>query len=145
MIDLLHWHRLNPENRIPTGRHVVAEQKDFSSVHSHKSLLLPLSWENLRLLTPTEIRGRGGQRQHTVTLDSQQWPHTHTHIVMLWPLVTRPSTPLPSCGPPLMDCFPHSWCLACAVASQDSRRPLGTALFSLSLTLNLQTVSSFTH
>ncbi|CAB1428824.1 unnamed protein product [Pleuronectes platessa] len=31
-----------------------------------------------------------------------------------------------------MDCFPHSGCSACAVASPDSRRPLGTVLFSLS-------------
>lgn len=77
-----------------------------------------------------------------------QWPWTanngHTHI-LLWfgPVLRSPFSS--SCGPPLMDCFPHSRCLACAVASQDSRRPLGTALFSLSLTLNLQTVSNSTH
>lgn len=77
---------------------------------------------------------------------SIQWPwaanngHTHAYCYALAPCCTP--APFP---PPLMDCFPHSPCLACAVASQDSRRPLGTALFSFSLTPNLQIVSNFTH
>lgn len=77
---------------------------------------------------------------------SIQWPwaanngHTHAYCYALAPCCT----PSPF-SPPLMDCFPHSPCLACAVASQHSRQPLGTALFSLSPTPNLQTVSDFTH
>lgn len=120
---------------ILTGSHVVADWKDFS----HKSCPLNFSWENLRVLTLTEIGGCGGYQQHTVTLGSQQWPHTR--ILLCFGPLLHPS-PSP---PPLMDCFPHSPCLACAAASQGSRRPLGTALFSLSPTPNLQTVSDFTH
>lgn len=110
----------------------------FLSV-SHFLLPNELLLGEFRVLTLTDIVGCGGYQQHTVTLGNQQWPHTHT-LLCFGPL-SHP-TPFP---PPLMDCFPHSPCLACAAASQDSRRPLGTALFSFSLTPNLQTVSNFTH
>lgn len=66
----------------------------LNSLHSHRSSLLPSSWEYFKVFTPTEIRGCGGYQQHT-------WPwtanngHTHTHIVMLWPCVVPPSPPLP--------------------------------------------------
>lgn len=68
---------------------------------------------------------------------------THTHTLLCFGPALHP--PLSSRGPLLMDCFPHSRGLACAVVSQDSRWTLGTALFSFFLTRNLQTVSSSTH
>ena len=39
------------------------------NVHSHRSGPLPSSWEYLRGLTPTEVRGCGGYQRHTMTLD----------------------------------------------------------------------------
>lgn len=61
--------------------------KVCSAVHSHRSPnCFPLG--SLKVLTPTEIRGRGGDQQHTMTRSSQQWPHTH--IVVVWPNVECP-------------------------------------------------------
>lgn len=74
---------------IPTGSHVVADWKDFS----HKPCPLNFSWENLRVLTLTEIGGCGGYQRHTVTLGSQQWPHTR--ILLCFGPLLQP-LPLPS-------------------------------------------------
>lgn len=67
---VLHCFSFDFKTGIPTAWHVNVEWKDFPTVHSHQSCLLLPSWENLRALTPTEIRGCGGYQRHTMTLNS---------------------------------------------------------------------------
>lgn len=62
-LSLQPWH----SNPIQSLGMFVCEQKGFSAVHSHR-LLLPLSWESLKVLNPTEFRGCGGDQQYTMTL-----------------------------------------------------------------------------
>lgn len=103
-----------------------------------------------RILTPTENH-RVWRLPVThndpvrLTMATHAHTQTHTHCCVLAPCCTPPPTLLSSFGSPLMDCFLHLQCLACAVASQDARQPLGTALFFFSLTLHHQIVSNSTH
>lgn len=84
------------------------------------------------MTTLTETRGCGAHYKEA----GQQTIGTHPHIafkfsVWLTPLAATFSF---SCGPLMIDSFPHSLDLMCAVASLDSLGPpLGAALFFLSL------------
>lgn len=74
-------------------------------VHSHRSCLLPPSWENLRVLTPTELGGceTTSDTQSACTSNNG---HTHTYCCV--------SHPPPF--PPLMDGLLRSAYLACGLS-----------------------------
>lgn len=111
----------------------VCEWKGFSALHSHRLIFLPSLGSVWRYWIPLNSEG-------VEVISNTQWPwpdnNGHTHFVMFWVSVAPP--PTPSHVDQVMNCFPHSQCLACAVASPDSRRPLGTALLPFSLAPNTQ-------